>query len=153
MNTSTTPNARGFTIIEVVLVLAIAGLIFLLVFLAVPALQRSQRDTQRRSDMGRVVSQLQSSQSNNKGKVPINQAELNTFKSGYLTVAGDTFADPTYGDYALTYQANRGVNPTNQTIYYYPSSKCNGEKVEASGSRSVALKMDLEGGGYYCQNN
>ena len=42
-------NERGgFTIIEVVLVLAIAGLIFLMVFIALPTLQRSQRDTQRR---------------------------------------------------------------------------------------------------------
>ena len=42
---------KGFTIIEVVLVLAIAGLIFLMVFLALPALQRSQRDTQRKQDV------------------------------------------------------------------------------------------------------
>ena len=41
-------QAGGFTIIEVVLVLAIAGLIFLMVFVALPALQRSQRDTQRK---------------------------------------------------------------------------------------------------------
>ena len=45
---------KGFTIIEVVLVLAIAGLIFLMVFLALPALQRSQRDTQRKNDMARL---------------------------------------------------------------------------------------------------
>ena len=38
-------QAVGFTIIEVVLVLAIAGLIFLMVFIALPVLQRSQRDT------------------------------------------------------------------------------------------------------------
>ena len=37
-------NKKGFTIIEVVLVLAIAGLIFAMVFIALPALQRSQRD-------------------------------------------------------------------------------------------------------------
>ena len=42
---------KGFTIIEVVLVLAIAGLIFLMVFLALPNLQRSQKDTQRRDDL------------------------------------------------------------------------------------------------------
>lgn len=45
---------RGFTIIEVVLVLAIAGLIFLVVFLAVPALQASQRNQQRTSDLARL---------------------------------------------------------------------------------------------------
>ena len=38
-------NKKGFTIIEVVLVLAIAGLIFLMVFVALPALQRGQRDS------------------------------------------------------------------------------------------------------------
>lgn len=39
---------NGFTIIEVVLVLAIAGLIFAMVFIALPALQRAQRDAQRK---------------------------------------------------------------------------------------------------------
>ena len=51
---------KGFTIIEVVLVLAIAGLIFLTVFLALPALQKSQRDNARRQDVGNVVAALQS---------------------------------------------------------------------------------------------
>ena len=55
----------GFTIIEVVLVLAIAGLIFLMVFVALPALQRSQRDTQRRDDMARVDTALNQYQTNN----------------------------------------------------------------------------------------
>ena len=50
MAKSNTKTKQGFTIIEVVLVLAIAGLIFLMVFIAWPALQRSQRDTQRRND-------------------------------------------------------------------------------------------------------
>ena len=54
----------GFTIIEVVLVLAIAGLIFLMVFVALPALQRSQRDTQRRNDMSRVSTSLTQYQTN-----------------------------------------------------------------------------------------
>lgn len=39
---------QGFIIIEVVLVLTIAGLVFLMVFLALLALQRSQRDTLRK---------------------------------------------------------------------------------------------------------
>ncbi|MFZ2560465.1 MAG: type II secretion system protein, partial [Candidatus Nanoperiomorbaceae bacterium] len=49
-----------FTIIEVALVLAIAGLIFLVVFIAWPALQNSQADTARRQDVNRVVSGLES---------------------------------------------------------------------------------------------
>lgn len=60
----------GFTIIEVVLVLAIAGLIFLMVFIALPALQRAQRDTQRRDDLARVSTALTQYQTNNNGRLP-----------------------------------------------------------------------------------
>ena len=87
-------SKKGFTIIEVVLVLAIAGLIFLMVFIAFPALQRGQRDTQRRDDMARFASQLAQYQSNNYGKVPTNVTEWNDFISRYLRTNGDTFADP-----------------------------------------------------------
>lgn len=61
----------GFTIIEVVLVLAIAGLIFLMVFLALPALQRSQRDSQRQRDVGMLTAKVQSYQQNNNGRLPV----------------------------------------------------------------------------------
>ena len=58
---------EGFTIIEVMIVLAIAGLILLIVFLAVPALQRNSRNTSRKSDVGRVSSALNEWSSNNNG--------------------------------------------------------------------------------------
>lgn len=63
-------DKSGFTIIEVVLVLAIAGLIFLMVFIALPALQRSQRDTQRRNDVSRVATALTQYQANHGGNLP-----------------------------------------------------------------------------------
>lgn len=58
-------NNKGFTIIEVVLVLAIAAVIFLIVFLAVPALQRNNRNTNRKSEVGRMISAYQEHISNN----------------------------------------------------------------------------------------
>ena len=67
---------EGFTIIEVVLVLAIAGLIFLIVFLALPQLQRSRRDTQRRSDLGRILAEMENYSTNNDGEYPETAAEL-----------------------------------------------------------------------------
>ena len=71
-------SKQGFTIIEVVLVLAIAGLIFLMVFVALPALQRSQRDTQRRNDMSRVDTSLVQYQTNHSNQ-PINLPNAGTF--------------------------------------------------------------------------
>ena len=66
----TTNNKKGFTIIEVVLVLAIAGLIFMMVFIALPVLQRAQRDTQRTNDVSRVQAAITQYQSNNRGALP-----------------------------------------------------------------------------------
>ena len=63
-------SKKGFTIIEVVLVLAIAGLIFLMVFVALPNMQKSQRDTQRRSDYAALASAVIQYSANNGGKVP-----------------------------------------------------------------------------------
>lgn len=71
MKKITVKNKNGFTIIEIVLVLAIAGLIFLMVFLALPALQRSQRNQLYKNNLSLVISALQNYRSNNGGrKIP-----------------------------------------------------------------------------------
>lgn len=118
----TTKNKKGFTIIEVVLVLAIAGLIFLMVFIALPALQRSQRNTQREDDMARILTAVNDYQTNNNGKTPFNVkggGVLNTFvmryidssckettkASGYtdLNSCGSEFTDPDGQIYKIRY--------------------------------------------------
>ena len=68
MNTKKTTT--GFTIIEVVLVLAIAGLIFLMVFVALPALQKGQRDTARKNDVSIVSTAVSNYVSANRGSYP-----------------------------------------------------------------------------------
>jgi prepilin-type N-terminal cleavage/methylation domain-containing protein len=63
-------NGEGFTIIEVMIVLVIAGLILLIVFLAVPALQRSARNTSRKSDASALASSMTEYLNNNNGVLP-----------------------------------------------------------------------------------
>ena len=60
-------SSKGFTIIEVLIVLAIAGLILLVVFLAVPALQRNQRNQGYRSEANRLLAAAQEVSANNGG--------------------------------------------------------------------------------------
>ena len=72
MNKLMLKNKKGFTIIEVVLVLAIAGLIFLMVFLALPALQRNQRDLARKNDARNLLAAIMNYKSNNGGRLPTN---------------------------------------------------------------------------------
>lgn len=119
---------KGFTIIEVVLVLAIAGLIFLMVFIALPALQRSQRDTQRREDVSRVVTALTQYQANNGGEIPSQGTKYATTFSG------------------CSASATNGVNASLETLkegsgscrfiagYLNPSDATKNEFVDPSGT-------------------
>ncbi len=66
----TRKRKKGFTIIEVVLVLAIAGLIFVMVFIALPALQRNERNAQRKRDLTRIMSAVMEYQKHNNNRNP-----------------------------------------------------------------------------------
>jgi prepilin-type N-terminal cleavage/methylation domain-containing protein len=48
-------QSKGFTIIEVLIVLAVVGLIIVIVFMAVPALQRNSRNNARNNDATRIA--------------------------------------------------------------------------------------------------
>ncbi len=153
-----TSNKKGFTIIEVVLVLAIAGLIFLVVFLAVPALQSGQRDSQRRSDLSRLQTSVENYRSNNKGQLPVfNTAFLNS----YLRTAGESFDSPSGNPYVLQNVTGNTFNTAWSTavqanVYYKLQVKCppkEGSPFVAAGARDYAVLMPQEGGGIACQNN
>ncbi len=110
-------QVRGFTIIETSLVIAIGGLILLMVFVALPALQRQQRDTSRRESVSRVISEIKNYQTHNRGSLPILSAaqggeivewsESGTSGNGdswsdfYKSYLGDSFMDPDGERYVL----------------------------------------------------
>ncbi len=163
---NTVAKEKGFTIIEVVLVLAIAGLIFLMVFIALPALQRGQRDTQRESDLSRMNAQLTNYQSNNKNGIPsgtgTGATTWSTFMTRYMRPSGEEFKDPDGTDYTISVTNNTAPTvPAFSTapgaarvIYIVTQAKCNGEDVTiGQGTRKVAFLMPLEGGGVACVNN
>ena len=169
-----TKNKKGFTIIEVVLVLAIAGLIFLMVFIALPALQRSQRNTRRRQDMARILSAFNDYQANNNGKMPGNSTEAAAFMNKYV---GDSNSeqrqDPDGNSYTIKYvnvslivqedetehlfnSGISGVTTPNHTVYYFPKAKCGTIETnvaKATGDREIAIFYILEGGSIYCGDN
>lgn len=155
---------KGFTIIEVVLVLAIAGLIFLVVFLALPALQRGQRDQQRKQDLGKFMSQITAYSSNNQGALPASGLSAGpattawgTFITNYLTVGGTSFADPSDGTtYTVAVQTTAGTPaPPMHTIWTYPGSTCANLTTNppVTTSRTIAVAIFQEQGGFACQNN
>ncbi len=170
---------QGFTIIEVVLVLAIAGLIFLMVFVALPALQRSQRDTQRRDDMARLATVLTQYQSNNAGNLPAagavtNMTTLNRtgnpqgpqkLLNDYLNPSTETtngFVDPDGTVYNLTITNNTSAdtitrpNGFDHRIYINTRTHCDGENAayaQSDNARDYTIVYKLESTGAYCSDN
>lgn len=151
---------RGFTIIEVTLVLAIAGLIFLMVFVTLPQVMRNERDTERREDASALLSAIKKYQSNNRGALPNGWTQ---FRDDYL---GDDFVDPSTGVKYTLFVETCGnstgkacfstSNPDIGTIMVATGATCNNNNVAvgASNPRKVAVMIKLEAGNtVYCDNS
>ena len=61
---------NGFTIVEIMIVLAIAGLILLLLIEAIPALERSSRNNLRNEDVANMLLAISHYELNNSGNYP-----------------------------------------------------------------------------------
>lgn len=154
MEASIAKQKQGFTIIEVVLVLAIAALIFLMVFIALPALQRNQRDTARKTVLGKVTSSITSYQSNNRGKNPTSVAAL----GGYLDAekSGGSYTTPLKVDSEYEVNLRSAVSTysapsDNYTLDIYVNKKCNDASPSVPDSagasnRSASVVIKLENG-------
>lgn len=105
----------AFTIIEVVLVLAIVGLIFAVLFIGLPAMNRAQRDLRRKQDVDRVMAAVNEYYKHNRrmpytttpgaGKNVVDIRLDSNFVSRYIddTCELDN-ADPTNRRYVLRYK-------------------------------------------------
>jgi prepilin-type N-terminal cleavage/methylation domain-containing protein len=78
---------EGFTIIEVLIVLAIAALILLVVFLAVPGLQRSQANNSAKNDATKISAAITSYLSNNSSSTAV--SDLGKTAATVTTVCND----------------------------------------------------------------
>jgi prepilin-type N-terminal cleavage/methylation domain-containing protein len=142
----------GFTIIEVLIVLAIAGLIMLIVFLAVPALQRNARNTSRKSDVGSLASAFSEYVDNNDGALPASctgaacsKTFLQNWNPGYYSVSQVTYVDNTS---AFT----TDPKPTTDNIDVEAYATCSGETLGSTpSSRSVAILYNVETGSGYME--
>lgn len=140
----------GFTIIEVVLVLAIAGLIFLMVFIALPALQGSQRDTARKNDVSTVAAAVNSYMGNNRGTFPTTA----TLES-YVTNVSSNTTSVVVGTAGAT-----SVAPEDGVVQVIQRTRCSTSTTTSqalvSGTTrqyTVTTKLEAGNGAYYCQDS
>jgi prepilin-type N-terminal cleavage/methylation domain-containing protein len=152
-------KSEGFTIIEVMIVLAIAGLILLIVFLAVPALQRNAHNTSIKNDVSAVLGAVNEWSNNNNGaKLP---ASAVAYSAGTVTIGtGCTTAGSNCAKASVSSNISAASQPTTVpgtptlgTIYVLAGYTCNGNTPTTTGAtgRSVAAYFALEGGAIQCQ--
>lgn len=121
---------KGFTLIELIIVLAIGALIIAGVLLAVGGAQRSQRDQARKDTASRVGTAIQSFASNNNGTMPA-AALAATYTSGILDP--DTGGAPVYGTTAHT-----AANYATTAIQYQNARICTGAVGASTGPMIAA---------------
>jgi len=143
-------TAKGFTIIEVVLVLAIAGLIFLMVFIALPALQSGQRDSARKNDASIISTSVTNFASQNKSTLPKSDGTQNTAFRGYIKGLSSNTTLSTIG---VSPRPTAEVTAVEGTATVYTSSKCGGPGtaankavISAGKTREYVVVTYLEGG-------
>jgi prepilin-type N-terminal cleavage/methylation domain-containing protein len=142
-------SSEGFTIIEVMIVLAIAGLIMLIVFMAVPALQRNSRNTQRKNDISSLLGAVNEYTSNHNGSLPSTAAQVTGLAStGYYSASTASGA----GSITIASGATNALTSvaTDDRVVIVTGAKCggtNGVDAVAGSSRQVVILYDIEGSG------
>ncbi len=175
--------SSGFTMIELSLTIAIAGLIFLMIFVALPWLRANQRDTKRREDLLHFINEVKTYQQKNRGTLPgisdnetkitvdlndiSSDTESTTWAGFYRDYLRENFMDPVGENYALNISScgNKvagqecvGVDnlfyPNDYQIVVVRASVCsNNRPVQSSNPRKLAAVYALETGGIYCANS
>jgi prepilin-type N-terminal cleavage/methylation domain-containing protein len=162
------PKPRGFTIIEVIIVLVIGATIMIAVFVVVPQLQQSARNNQRRRDAQRVLTAVR--QYYSQISFP---AEATTITNIVQGIVGSPFNDPNLkqnpdssNSYTIKARTNGiipGVVTWIDVNYNYKcksnqSTELEANLVPASGSFAVTVALEpieptLNSGNYTSRNH
>jgi prepilin-type N-terminal cleavage/methylation domain-containing protein len=138
----TNQQKAGFTLIEIVLVMAIAGLILVIVFLAVEGAQRSRRDQERKTDAGRMLAAAEQCVSSNQGNYN------SCMGTGATVNTSLGFLSPNEAPGGGTYSATHTAAAVSTTKFgVFPSVTCPGDATV----HPIAVEIQLEQGGVtYC---
>lgn len=154
-------GSGGFTLIEVVLVLAIGGLIFLLAFLAFQQATKNRRDSQRRSDAARVISEIENAKGDAGGTAFTSSGGTGSFVVDYLSgSSSDTNSGEFVSNnitYTIQYSSSRGdladdVTSSTGDMIVAQNARCSGTSFSSGGPGDYAVLARLEKG-VACRDN
>lgn len=135
---------KGFTLVEIVIVLAIAALILAAILIAVNGAQQSRRDAARRDAGGQIGSLLEESAGNHDGNYPGQAGGISTaaFTTQFQARTENPGGDPV--EFQPTYAAAVGACPT--------GIEAGDVTIQIEG-RNWQVAMGLESGDVFCANN
>lgn len=146
-------KTEGFTIIEVLIVLAIAALIMLIVFIAVPALQRNARNNELRNQASRLATATVEFRTNANNELPQNGAS-STAGSDAATLLNMANIDPSESVVTVVSATPPSEPDAGDFNVIAGSATCNSTRVDVQNPvenpRSVAVEFGLDGGGTGC---
>lgn len=173
-------NLRGFTIVEIMIVMAVAGVIMVVVLGAVPQAQRNQRNNSRKALAQRLMSSLENYNANNQGSYPFvgvngtwvscnNQSggggNCGDWFSQYVSNEKIKISDPSSGNNIAINYSNSTANPTPSqwtpgNVYIGVGDVCSsaslaaGQSLGSATSKQFAMVVELENtGAWYCTDN
>lgn len=117
---------KGFTIIEVLIVLAVAGLVLSLILLVIPSLQRSGRNNQRKQDVQLILGGISSYGLNNSGAFPEDTNFVSGLKLSYFSVTDGVVLEP------LSPRETISEDPTLDKTIIANYQKCNDARNDAT---------------------
>jgi len=135
---------QGFTIIEVLIVLAIGGLMITMVFAAIPFITRANQNNQRKNDVSIILQSISDYRLHNTGSFTTNVANLKLSgvnKLGYYQDASVTIAN----QISPTPASNKDTT-TVKVYNYYKCSQLNDGTAVAGGSRDIIALFALDKG-------
>ena len=143
----------GFTIIETLIVLAIAGLILLIVFEAIPAVERASRNSQRKQDVNIILAAVSQYELKDSGNFPQVCSGTRLFGASPLACIAqlrgypnDNFLRFSQNDLS-NYTSANSTNPV-QIIEDYPQNSGKNYVLPASTTQTVVV-YDFD----KCDNN
>jgi prepilin-type N-terminal cleavage/methylation domain-containing protein len=149
MQSRTKKLTQGFTIIEVMIVLAIAGLILAIIFLAVPALQRNSRNNSRTNDATHLAGLVNDYAANHSGVLPT--GVLPGAAPADLDITGENWAimsTPVDGDFIVApTAASFGTVGTMKVNIGYTCNPSTNALTASGSNRTFAMGYQVETSG------
>jgi prepilin-type N-terminal cleavage/methylation domain-containing protein len=138
---------RGFTIVELLIVIVVIGILAALVVVTYNGIQQKARDTERKTDVNAIHGQVEAYQAQN-GKYPtmanINDASFRSANMKGLDPAA--LQDPKGSSQALCGSASA-------SCYAYVATPANCDNASNGDCTGYTLTATLEGGGTYVKQS